>query len=79
MSSSPERLVKIRGNEVQSRPIAGTHPRGADPDSDLALSRELLAHPKERAEHIMLTDLDRNELGRVWETGSGEVSDLLVV
>ena len=79
MSSSPERLVKIRQNVVQSRPIAGTRPRGADIDSDLALSRELLAHPKERAEHIMLIDLERNDLGRVCETGSVEVDELMVV
>lgn len=79
MSSSPERLVHICGGEVQSRPIAGTHPRGADSDSDQALSRELLAHPKERAEHIMLIDLERNDLGRVCETGTVEVDELMVV
>ena len=79
MSSSPERLVNTRGNRVQSRPIAGTHPRGSDPDSDKALSRELLAHPKERAEHIMLIDLERNDLGRVCETGTVEVNELMVV
>ena len=79
MSSSPERLVSIYGGEVQSRPIAGTHPRGADHDSDQALSRELLAHPKERAEHIMLIDLERNDLGRVCETGTVEVDELMVV
>jgi anthranilate synthase component 1 len=79
MSSSPERLVRIRQNEIQSRPIAGTRPRGTDDDSDLALSRELLAHPKERAEHIMLIDLERNDLGRVCETGSVEVDELMVV
>ena len=79
MSSSPERLVCIRQGEVQSRPIAGTHPRGKDPDSDQALSRELLAHPKERAEHIMLIDLERNDLGRVCETGTVEVDELMVV
>jgi len=79
MSSSPERLVHIKGNQVQSRPIAGTHPRGEDCESDHALSRELLAHPKERAEHIMLIDLERNDLGRVCETGSVEVDELMVV
>ena len=68
MSSSPERLVSVNQGEVQSRPIAGTRPRGADHDTDLALSRELLAHPKERAEHIMLIDLERNDLGRVCQT-----------
>ena len=79
MSSSPERLVKIRQGEVETRPIAGTRPRGATLDSDLALSHELLAHPKERAEHIMLIDLERNDLGRVCQTGSVEVDELMVV
>jgi anthranilate synthase component 1 len=79
MSSSPERLVSTRQGEVQSRPIAGTRPRGLDPESDQALSRELLAHPKERAEHIMLIDLERNDLGRVCQTGTVEVDELMVV
>ena len=79
MSSSPERLVHIANGQVQSRPIAGTRPRGRDSESDLALIRELLAHPKERAEHIMLIDLERNDLGRVCETGSVEVNELMVV
>jgi len=79
MSSSPERLVSISKGVVQSRPIAGTRPRGADLDSDQALSRELLEHPKERAEHIMLIDLERNDLGRVCETGTVEVDELMVV
>lgn len=79
MSSSPERLVHVKQGEVQSRPIAGTHPRGRDSDSDITLSRELLAHPKERAEHIMLIDLERNDLGRVCETGTVEVNELMVV
>ena len=79
MSSSPERLVSINGELVQSRPIAGTRPRGADSVSDRALSSELLAHPKERAEHIMLIDLERNDLGRVCQAGSVEVDELMVV
>jgi anthranilate synthase component 1 len=79
LSSSPERLVQVRGREAQVRPIAGTHPRGADVDSDRALSREMLANPKERAEHIMLIDLERNDLGRVCEAGSVEVNELMVV
>jgi len=79
LSSSPERLVSIRNGEIESRPIAGTRPRGTDSDSDRALSRELLAHPKERAEHIMLIDLERNDLGRVCETGTVEVDELMVV
>ncbi len=79
MSSSPERLVSIKHDVIQSRPIAGTHPRGKDRLSDLELSREMLAHPKERAEHIMLIDLERNDLGRVCQTGTVEVDELMVV
>lgn len=79
MSSSPERLVEVRGRQVQTRPIAGTYPRGGDAESDAALSRDLLAHPKERAEHIMLIDLERNDLGRVCKTGTVEVSELMVL
>lgn len=79
MSSSPERLVEVRDGVVQSRPIAGTRPRGADVQSDQQLSRELLAHPKERAEHVMLIDLERNDLGRVCEAGSVDVNELMVV
>jgi anthranilate synthase component 1 len=79
MSSSPERLVHVSGGEVQSRPIAGTHPRGDNLESDRLLSQELLAHPKERAEHIMLIDLERNDLGRVCQTGTVEVDELMVV
>jgi anthranilate synthase component 1 len=79
MSSSPERLVEVRDGVVQSRPIAGTRPRGSDLQSDQQLSRELLAHPKERAEHVMLIDLERNDLGRVCEAGSVDVNELMVV
>lgn len=79
MSSSPERLVEIDNGVVQARPIAGTHPRGNDSVSDAALSEEMLAHPKERAEHIMLIDLERNDLGRVCQTGTVEVDELMVV
>lgn len=79
MSSSPERLVEINNGVVQSRPIAGTHPRGADSASDAVLSKQMLAHPKERAEHIMLIDLERNDLGRVCQTGTVEVDELMVV
>ncbi len=79
MSSSPERLVQMGHGKVQSRPIAGTHPRGTDSVADSALSRELLAHPKERAEHIMLIDLERNDLGRVCAAGTVEVDELMVV
>jgi len=79
ISSSPERLVEARNGRVQTRPIAGTRPRGHDNDSDASLSRELMAHPKERAEHIMLIDLERNDLGRVCRTGSVEVDEMMVV
>jgi anthranilate synthase component 1 len=79
ISSSPERLVCVRGQHVETRPIAGTRPRGAARDSDDANSRELLAHPKERAEHIMLIDLERNDLGRVCQPGSIDVNELMVL
>jgi anthranilate synthase component I len=67
--SSPEILVRLRGDTVTIRPIAGTRPRGATPAEDLALEQELLADPKERAEHLMLVDLARNDLGRVAQRG----------
>jgi anthranilate synthase component 1 len=79
LSSSPERLVEVEGRTVQTRPIAGTHPRGRNPEQDEALSRRMLAHPKEQAEHIMLIDLERNDLGRVCEPGSVEVDELMVL
>jgi anthranilate synthase component 1 len=77
ISSSPERLVSVHAGVVQTRPIAGTRPRGDARDTDLAYSEELLAHPKERAEHIMLIDLERNDLGRICEPGSIEVNELM--
>jgi anthranilate synthase component 1 len=70
LGSSPEMLVRCRGREVETRPIAGTVPRGATPAEDAALAAALLADPKERAEHVMLVDLSRNDLGRVCEIGS---------
>ncbi len=73
--SSPEILVKAQGGIVTIRPIAGTRPRGATPHEDAALEAELLADPKERAEHLMLLDLGRNDVGRVAEIGSVEVTD----
>jgi anthranilate synthase component 1 len=76
LSSSPERLVQAQGERVQTRPIAGTRPRGTD---DAARMRELLAHPKERAEHIMLIDLERNDLGRVCRPGTVVVDELMTV
>lgn len=78
-SSSPERLVRIAGGSVETRPIAGTYPRDPDRVEDRALAQALLAHPKERAEHIMLIDLERNDLGRVCRTGSIEVDELMVL
>jgi anthranilate synthase component 1 len=79
ISSSPERLIRTRGELIETRPIAGTRPRGDDHDLDDALSSELLAHPKERAEHIMLIDLERNDLGRICQPGSVEVNELMVL
>jgi anthranilate synthase component 1 len=79
LSSSPERLVQTRGRSVQTRPIAGTRPRGAGPEQDRALSRELLGNLKERAEHVMLIDLERNDLGRVCRPGSVQVDELMVI
>jgi len=79
ISSSPERLVSLRHGQVQTRPIAGTRPRAQGQAADLALSNELLANRKERAEHIMLIDLERNDLGRVCQPGSVEVDELMVL
>ncbi len=79
ISSSPERLVAVRGRLVSTRPIAGTYPRAADPQTDQELARELVEHPKERAEHIMLIDLERNDLGRICEAGSVRVSEFMTV
>jgi len=77
--SSPELMVRARAGRVHSRPIAGTRRRGADPVEDGALADELLGDPKERAEHVMLVDLARNDLGRVCEFGSVAVDDLMVI
>ncbi len=79
IGASPEVLVRKEGRRVEVRPIAGTRPRGATPEEDLRLEAELLADPKERAEHIMLVDLGRNDLGRVCATGSVQVDELMVV
>ncbi|NJR65338.1 MAG: hypothetical protein HC772_08510 [Leptolyngbyaceae cyanobacterium CRU_2_3] len=77
ISSSPERLVQVRDGQVQTRPIAGTKARALAPEDDSALKRDLVGDPKERAEHIMLIDLERNDLGRVCQAGSVEVDELL--
>ncbi len=79
ISSSPERLVSLREGLAETRPIAGTRPRGYTPDKDQSLGKELLGHPKERAEHIMLLDLERNDLGKVCQAGSVEVDELMVL
>jgi anthranilate synthase component 1 len=79
ISSSPERLVRVTQNVVETRPIAGTRPRGQNPTNDQALLQELINHPKERAEHIMLIDLERNDLGRVCDYGSIKVDELMVI
>ena len=79
ISSSPERLVSLRDGIVETRPIAGTRPRHSDQQSDEALAKELLDHPKEQAEHIMLIDLERNDLGRVCKPGTIEVNELMVL
>jgi anthranilate synthase component 1 len=79
IGSSPEALVKVEGGRAMVHPIAGTKPRGATPEADAALAAELLADPKERAEHVMLVDLGRNDLGRVCVPGSVEVVDFFAV
>jgi len=78
-SSSPERLVRVRDGWVSTRPIAGTRPRGGSAGEDESLARELQAHPKERAEHVMLLDLERNDLGRICLPGTVEVDELMVL
>ncbi|TDR16304.1 aminodeoxychorismate synthase component I [Marinicella litoralis] len=79
VSSSPERLLSIKGGLIETRPIAGTRPRGMDKAEDDALIKELIDTPKERAEHIMLIDLERNDIGKVCEIGSVEVDELMAV
>ncbi|HYP49237.1 MAG TPA: anthranilate synthase component I [Thermoleophilaceae bacterium] len=77
--ASPESLVKVTGRRVEQRPIAGTRPRAGSADGDVERARELLADEKERAEHVMLVDLGRNDLGRVCEYGSVNVDELMVI
>ena len=79
VGSSPEVLVRIEDREVTVRPIAGTRPRGANPEEDAVLAAELVADPKERAEHMMLVDLGRNDVGRVADYGSVRVEELLAL
>lgn len=79
VSSSPERLIRVRDGIASTRPIAGTRPRSEDRSVDAGLSAELFAHPKERAEHIMLIDLERNDLGRICVPGSVEVNENMVL
>jgi anthranilate synthase component 1 len=79
ISSSPERLIELRNGWANTRPIAGTRPRHAHPVADQALLDELRAHPKERAEHIMLLDLERNDLGRICVGGSVEVNEYMSI
>ena len=79
VGSSPEILVRLEDQEVTVRPIAGTRPRGQTRDEDLALEQDLLADPKECAEHLMLIDLGRNDAGRVAETGSVRLTDTMIV
>ena len=79
VGSSPEILVRVRDGEVTIRPLAGTRRRGATPEEDKALEQELLADPKERAEHLMLLDLGRNDVGRVAEIGTVRVTESFAV
>jgi anthranilate synthase component I len=79
VGSSPERLVRLEDGRIEMRPLAGTRPRGRDRDEDEAQARALFADPKERAEHVMLVDLTRNDVGRVARYGSVRVSDLLTI
>ena len=78
-SSSPERLVSVKQGLAETRPIAGTRRRDQDQAKDQALLEELQAHPKEKAEHIMLIDLERNDLGRICQPGSIEVDELMII
>lgn len=77
--ASPEPLIKVQGRGVETRPIAGTYPRGASEEEDRRLAERLVNDPKEKAEHVMLVDLGRNDLGRVCEYGSVSVDELMVV
>lgn len=79
VSSSPERLIRVRGSQIETRPIAGTRPRMQTARQDMSIQDELIQHPKERAEHVMLIDLERNDLGRLCVPGSISVDELMVI
>ena len=79
VSGSPELLVKKKGTELSTRPIAGTRPRGKSDTEDILLANELIENEKERAEHVMLVDLERNDLGRVSSYGTVEVDEFMVI
>jgi anthranilate synthase component 1 len=79
VGSSPEMLVRVEGRRVETHPIAGTRPRGRSDEEDLRLAEELKRNEKERAEHVMLVDLGRNDLGRVCEYGSVQVEDFMAI
>ncbi len=79
LSSSPERLVRVKDDVAETRPIAGTRPRSADERDDRALQEDLIENLKERAEHVMLIDLERNDLGRICVPGSIEVNELMAI
>jgi anthranilate synthase component 1 len=79
VGASPEILVRLQDGKVSLRPIAGTRPRGKTPERDQALAAELLADPKERAEHVMLIDLGRNDVGRIARSGTVQVTENMVI
>jgi anthranilate synthase component 1 len=79
VGSSPEPMVQVIGDRVISRPIAGTRKRGRTPEHDQRLAAELAEHPKERAEHVMLVDLARNDVGRVVKYGTEKVEELMTL
>ncbi|WNQ14132.1 anthranilate synthase component I family protein [Paenibacillus aurantius] len=79
VSGSPELLVQLEGSVVRARPIAGTRPRGRTSEEDRSLADELIHHEKERAEHIMLVDLERNDIGKISKYGSVKVSELMAI
>jgi anthranilate synthase component 1 len=79
VGTSPEVLVRLEGRQAETRPIAGTRRRGKSPQEDQAMEKELLADPKERAEHVMLIDLGRNDLGRVCDHGTVKVDEMMVI